>query len=115
MNARRYLAIGLFALAALFVAWSLRGAHLLAGLVVFALPPALLGLSALRGWHRAGFTAAMLALLWFSHGVMLLWSEPTLRLFALGETALALIVIHAACLPGMRARRERGQSHPQSR
>ncbi len=107
MNAQRYLATCLLALAALFVAWALQGAHLLAGLVAFALPPVLLALATLRGWHRAGFVASMLALLWFSHGVMLLWSEPALRLFALGETLLALLVIHAACLPGYRARKER--------
>lgn len=105
MNARRYLAGCLLAMTALFVVWSLQGAHALAGLLAFALPPALLVLAALRGWHRAGFTAAMLALLWFSHGVMLLWSEPALRPFALAETVLALLVIHAACLPGYRARR----------
>ena len=110
MNARRYLALCLFALAALFAAWSLPNRHLWAGLTVFALPPALLCLAVLRGWRRAGFTAAMLALLWFSHGVMLLWSEPTLRLFALAETALALLIVHAACLPGMRARREQRRS-----
>lgn len=110
MNARRYLALCLFALAALFAAWSLHNRHLWAGLTVFALPPALLCLAVLRGWRRAGFTAAMLALLWFSHGVMLLWSEPALRLFALAETALALLIVHAACLPGMRARREQRRS-----
>ena len=67
--------------------------------------PALLALAAWRRWHRAGFTAAVLALLWFSHGVMLLWSEPALRAWAAAETLLALVVIHAACLPGIRARR----------
>lgn len=107
MNPRHYLSACLFALAALFVAWSLHNTHLLAGLTVFALPPALLGLAALRGWHRAGFTAAMLALLWFSHGVMMAWAEPALRLFGLGEAVLALLTVHAACLPGMRTRRER--------
>ena len=110
MNTRRYLAASLFALAALFVVWSLGHPHLLAGLLAFALPPALLALAALRGWRRAGFTAGVLALLWFSHGVMLAWSEPGQRLFALAEAALALLVVHASCLPGMRARREDRQS-----
>ena len=107
MNARAYLAATLFALAALFVGWSLGHPHPLAGLLAFALPPVLLALAALRGWHRAGFTAGVLALLWFSHGVMLAWAEPAQRLFALAEAALALLVVHAACLPGIRARRER--------
>lgn len=110
MSAQRYLATCLFALAALFIGWSLAHPHTLAGLLAFALPPALLGIAALLGWHRTGFTAAMLALLWFSHGVMLLWSEPAARGWATGETVLALLVIHAACLPGYRARRERRQN-----
>ncbi len=107
MNPQRYLAIALLAIAALYAAWFLRGAHALAGLLVFVLPPALLAAAAWRGWHRAGFTAAVLALLWFSHAVMLLWSEPPQRAWAAVATALALLVIHAACLPGIRARRER--------
>lgn len=110
MNAQRYLAAALGALAALFVGWSATRTEALPGLLVFALPPALLAITALRGWHRAGFTAAVLALLWFSHGVMLAWAEPAQRLFALAEAALALLIVHAACLPGMRARRERRQT-----
>ena len=112
MSARAYLAATLFALAALFVGWSLGHPHPLAGLLAFALPPVLLALVALRGWHRAGFTAGVLALLWFSHGVMLAWSEPDQRWFALAEVGLALLVVHAACLPGMRARRETRQPQP---
>lgn len=107
MSAARYLALALLAIAALFAAWFARDAHALAGLLVFVAPPLLLAVASWRGWHRAGFTAAVLALLWFSHGVMLLWSEPALRGWAAAETLLALAVIHAACLPGIRARRER--------
>lgn len=107
MSGQRYLAAALGALAALFVGWSATRTDPLAGLLVFALPPALLAITALLGWRRAGFTAAVLALLWFSHGVMLAWAEPAQRLFALSEAALALLVVHAACLPGIRARRER--------
>lgn len=107
MSAQRYLAGALGALAALFVGWSATRADPLSGLLVFALPPALLAITALRGWRRAGFTAAVLALLWFSHGVMLAWAEPAQRLLALAEAMLALLVMHAACLPGIRARRER--------
>ncbi len=108
MTPRRYLAACLFALVVLFVTWSAKYPHTLAvGLLVFALPPVLIYHAVLRGWRRAGFTAAMFALLWFSHGVMLAWAEPAQRLFALAEAALALLVVHAACLPGIRARRER--------
>lgn len=107
MSAARYLALSLLAIAALYAAWFLRGEHALAALLVFVLPPVLLAAVAWRGWHRAGFSAAVLALLWFSHGVMLLWSEPGQRTWAAAATALALVVIHAACVPGIRARRER--------
>ena len=109
MSAQRYLAAALGALAALFVGWSATRADALSGLLVFALPPALLAIATLSGWRRAGFTAAVLALLWFSHGVMLAWAEPAQRLFALAEAALALVVVHAACLPGIRARRTRNR------
>ncbi|WP_374249256.1 DUF2069 domain-containing protein [Thermomonas sp.] len=104
---QRYLAATLFALAALFCGWSWQHTQPLAGLLAFALPPAVLGLGALRQWPRIGFFAAIFALLWFSHGVMLLWSEPTLRGWAATETMLSLLVIHATCLPGYRARRAR--------
>ncbi|MBN8715483.1 DUF2069 domain-containing protein [Thermomonas sp.] len=110
MSAPAYLAGVLLALALLFAGWALGHPHPLAGLLVFALPPALLAVAALRSWRRAGFTAGVLALLWFSHGVMLLWAEPGARAWALGETLLALLVVHAACLPGWRARRLARQS-----
>ncbi|TCT23530.1 DUF2069 domain-containing protein [Thermomonas haemolytica] len=106
MSAQPYLAGVLLALALLFAGWAFVHPHPLAGLLVFALPPALLAMAALRGWRRAGFTAGVLALLWFSHGVMLLWAEPAARAWALGETLLALLIVHAACLPGWRARRQ---------
>ncbi|MDE2408462.1 MAG: DUF2069 domain-containing protein [Xanthomonadaceae bacterium] len=102
---QRYLAATLFALAALFCGWSWQHAQPLAGLLAFALPPAVLGLGVLRHWPRIGFVAAVFALLWFSHGVMLLWSAPGLRGWAATETVLALVIIHAACLPGYRARK----------
>ena len=109
MNSKRLLAIALLALAVLFGLWAARGAHLLASLLVLVLPPLLLALAAWRGWPRAGFVAGVFALLWFSHGVMLAWAEPAQRLFALAEAALALVVVHAACLPGIRARRTRNR------
>lgn len=107
MSAARYLAAALLAIAALHAGWFMGGGHALAGLLLFALPPALLAFAAWRGWPRAGFTAAVLALVWFSHAVMLLWAEPAQRGWAAAATVLSLVVIHAACLPGIRARRER--------
>ena len=107
MKALRPLAFALLALALFYAAWFAGDEHLLTGLLVFALPPFLLAIAAWRGWHRAGFAAGVFALLWFSHGVMLAWSEPAQRGMALLEVALALAVIYASCLPGMQARREK--------
>ena len=104
MKPQRYLAAALFALSALYVAWFARDAHALAGLLVFALPPALLAVSALAGWRRAGFTSAVIALLWFSHGVMLAWSEPAERAYAFVEIVLSLVVVYASSIDGIRAR-----------
>ena len=50
------------------------------------------------------FWASVLALGWFSHGVMSAWSHPETRWLALIEIALALLVIFSASLPGLRAR-----------
>ena len=105
-TAHRITAAALLALAALFVLWFHDDKHAVAALLVFALPPLLLALPAWRGGRRAAFWAGVLALLWFSHGVMLLWAEPAARVWALGETLLALLIVHAACLPGWRARRQ---------
>ena len=107
MKALRPLAFALLALTLFYAAWFAGDEHLLTGLLVFALPPFLLAIAAWRGWHRAGFAAGVLALLWFSHGVMLAWSEPAQRGMALLEGALVLAVIYASCRPGMQARRER--------
>ena len=58
----------------------------------------------LRGVRVASFWAGVLALAWFSHGVMVAWSRPPERGFALAEIALALVIVFAASLPGLRAR-----------
>ncbi len=101
---RKPLAVALLALAALFVLWFARDEHVLTGLLVFASPPLLLAIAAWRGWPRAGFVAGVLALFWFSHGVMQAWSEPVGRGFALGGIVLALAVVYTACIDGIRAR-----------
>lgn len=107
MNPLRPLALSLLALAAFYAAWFANDAHLLTGLLVFVLPPLALAVAAWRGWGRAGFTAGVFALFWFSHGVMLAWSDPARRAMALLEVVLALVVVYASCIPGMRARREK--------
>jgi uncharacterized membrane protein len=98
------LAIVLFVLAALYVLWFAHDRHALAAMLVFALPPALLGLTAWRGWSRAGLSAGLFALLWFSHGVMVAWTRAPERWFAFAEILLALAIIALASLPGLRAR-----------
>ena len=113
MSTSRPLVYALLALALFYVVWFARDQHLLTGLLVFVMPPLLLAIAAWRGWHRAGFVAGVLSLLWFSHGVMLAWSEPAQRGMALLEVALALAIIYAACLPGGRARREKKSGKPE--
>lgn len=106
--ARRLLRIALLALALLYGAW-FGGAWPPGGprwvaLAVFALPPLLLALALPRFGARAGFWAGVLALLWFSHGVMVAWTRPPERWAALAEVALAVAVVFAASIPGLRAR-----------
>jgi uncharacterized membrane protein len=109
--AHRLLFAALLATTLLFVVWSLFHAQPLTGLLVFALPAGLLTQLAWRGWPRVGFTAALLALLWFCHGVMLTWSDPAQRPFAGVEIVLSLSIFFAACLPGIQARRSRFHDH----
>lgn len=112
MKPLRPLAFALLALALFYAAWFARDVHLLTGLLVFVLPPLLLAIAAWRGWSRAGFTAGVFALLWFSHGVMLAWSDPARRAMACVEIVLALVVVYASCIPGMRARRAKREGGP---
>lgn len=99
---RAALVASLVALAVLYAGWFLP--HEPVALLVFGLPPALLARFAWRGSARAGFFAGVLALLWFSHGVMVAWTRPPERGFAWGEIVLALAVIGFASVPGLRAR-----------
>jgi len=98
----RLLLLGLFGLCALFLFWFSREGW--PTLLLFAGPPLLLALAAWRGGHTAPFWAAVLALLWFSHGVMVAWSRPMEAGLATIEILLALLVVFAASLPGLRAR-----------
>ena len=104
MTLARPLALVLFVLAATYTLWFWHDRHAVAALLVFAMPPLLLGVVAWRGWSRAGLTAGLLALLWFSHGVMIAWTQPPERAFALAEILLSLAVIYLASMPGLRAR-----------
>lgn len=103
-RARSLLCIALLALVALYAAWFGGDAQWVA-VAIFALPPLGLVIALLRGaGARTGFWAGVLALLWFSHGIMVAWTRPPERMYALGEVALALAIVLAASLTGLRAR-----------
>jgi uncharacterized membrane protein len=101
---RRVLVTALIALTGLYLLWFGATPSPWAALLVFALPPAALAMAALRGWRQAGFWAGVLALGWFSHGIMVAWTRAPERLFAIAEIVLALVIVFAASYPGMRSR-----------
>jgi uncharacterized membrane protein len=102
MSARLALACALLALAALYAAWYRHaGATTLA---VFVLPPLALALLLRVRPRAASFWAGVLALAWFSHGVMVAWSRAPERGYALAEILLALAVVFAANFAALRAR-----------
>ena len=94
----------LLAVAAMYTTWFHADRHAVAALLVFALPPLLLALPAWRGGRRAAFWAGVLALFWFSHGVMVAYTRPAEAVFAWGGILLSLLVVVAASWPGLRAR-----------
>jgi uncharacterized membrane protein len=52
----------------------------------------------------AGFWGGLAALLYFSHGVMELWSDPAVAALAGVETLLSTALVFSASWPGLRAR-----------
>ena len=102
-GARRILCVALLALAVLYAGWFGYDREWVA-LAIFALPPLWLLRSTLQGNLRSGFWAGVLALLWFSHGVMVAWTRPPERVFALGEAGLAVLIVLTASIPGLRSR-----------
>jgi len=97
----RLLIAGLLGLVALYVFWFNPEPVAMA---VFAGPPLLLAALCWNGGNRSAFWAGLLALAWFSHGVMVSWSRPEDRPLANIEIVLSLVVVLAASLPGLRAR-----------
>ena len=101
---RIVLAIALFALSVLFSLWYHDSSLRVAALLFFTLPPLLLLVGVLRGNARASFWAGVFGLFWFSHGVMEAYAAPQVRVFALVETLLALVIVIASSWPGLSAR-----------
>lgn len=97
------LAAALVLLVAVYGAW-FGGDGQWVAMLVFALPALVLAALVVRGQRNAGFWSGVLALLWFSHGVMVAWTRAPERGFAVAEIVLALLVVFAASLPGLRAR-----------
>jgi uncharacterized membrane protein len=109
---RRVLLVALIGLVGLYLLWFGSQPHPWVAVAVFAGPPMLLAMGVLRGVRTAAFWAGVFALAWFSHGVMVAWSRPPERLFALLEVALAVVVVFASSVPGMRARFGRKKQAP---
>lgn len=103
MSPRAVLNLMLFALVVLYAAWFARAGAWIA-FAVFAAPPLLLMILGAVRPRVAAFWAGVLALAWFSHGVMVGWSRPDERGFAWAEIALALLAIGAANFAALRAR-----------
>ena len=103
MSARTVLIGALIGLLAVYVAWFAPRAETVA-LAVFGAPVAACLAGVLLRRRTAGFWSGVLALLWFSHGVMVAWTRPGERALALAETVLAVVIVLAASVPGLRAR-----------
>lgn len=93
-------------LVALYLAWFLPMRDYVAA-AVFALPALWLASGLWIGRRKLAMWAATLSLAWFSHGIMVAMTRPPERWPALAETALALLVLFTACLPGLKAVRDR--------
>lgn len=103
----RILASALLALAALYAVWFRSDPGLLAVLLVFVTPPLLLAVGVWRGVAKAAFWAGVLALGWFSHAVMVAWSQPPDALPASLAILMSLLIVITSSWPGLKARREK--------
>ncbi len=101
---RPALCVVLAAVAALYLAWFAGDRHFVAALLVFVLPVVLLLAGVALGRAKAPFWAGVLSLLLFCHAVMIAWSEPSQRGFALAATVLSVALVFASSWPGLRAR-----------
>ncbi len=101
---RILLSAALFTLAALFALWFRDDRNFVAAMIFFALPPLLLAVGVWTRRPTARFWSGVIALGWFSHGVMIAWADPAQRGYALAETALALCIVLVSSAAGLRAK-----------
>ena len=102
---RQVLLLCLGALALLYAIWFTPAPDRIAAYIVFVLPAAWLAIPVARRTRRAHFWAGVASLAWFSHAVTVLYERPADRGWATAELVLALVILFAASLPGLRARR----------
>lgn len=81
-------------------------------LALAVVPLGLVLAGALIDRHRALFWGVVLALVYFSHGVMEAWVTPAVRALALSEALLAVAAVGCAGAHAIAARRE--ASHQRS-
>ncbi len=105
---RLWLTVALLALAAVYGGWLWAEGAEAALWTVFALPPLLLGVGVWARRRTAPFWSGVVALLWFSHGVMVAYSEPGERAWGLAVTALSVAIVVLSSLRGLVARFSRG-------
>ena len=101
---RILLSIALVALAIVFSLWFRSDRNVVAALLFFALPPLLLALGVWTQRGSARFWSGVIALGWFSHGVMIAWADAAQRGYALAEIALALFIVFVSSASGLRAK-----------
>ncbi len=98
----RLILAALLLLTALF-GWGFR--HNIGLMLFAAMPPLLLAIALLLRIRSAAFWAGVLALGWFSFGVMEAWAQAGVaRGYALAILVLALVVIIGSSWGGLRAR-----------
>lgn len=101
---RMLLSLALLALAAVFGLWFRDDRNAAAALLFFALPPVLLAVGVWTQRGSARFWSGVIALGWFSHGVMIAWADTAQRGYALAEIALALCIVFVSSASGLRAK-----------
>ncbi len=98
----RVLMVALLLLALLF-GWGFHDRP--AALIFSAGPPLMLAIALALGIRSASFWAGVLALGWFSYGVMEAWTlGGSARFFAYAIVVLSLVIVGASSWGGMKAR-----------